>query len=199
MPRSPRNGFSSRGIGRYGSGLSPPDVERPDDERALGPERARDRAVYASACSSSVGAVARSRNRNSDRSSPTPSPPSSIACSRLGESADVGDDLDPVTVARHRRLRARGRDPPCARPCAAGGRGCARSRSADGLSCSAPCAPSRITGRAVGHLERARLDAGDGGDVERARQDGDVRRGAADVGAEAEHAATDRDSRCRRA
>ena len=75
MPRTPRNGLASAGIGRAGSGLSAPASRvrttsgRPSSARAIW------RSV--STCSSSSGSCARSRKRNSVRSRPTPSAPSS--------------------------------------------------------------------------------------------------------------------------
>ena len=102
-PRTPRNGFASGGIGRAGSGLSAPASSvrtisgRPSSARAI--------SRRVSACSSSLGSSARSRNRNSVRSSPTPSAPELHGRRRLGRGAEVGEHLDPRSVPQGAGLR----------------------------------------------------------------------------------------------
>ena len=150
--------------------------------------RATARVALASARPRS-GALSRCMKRNSLRSSPTPSPPTSTTRAASLDVADVGDDLDrddrPSSSRRRPTRRARAR---------AGSR---RSRAAaPTLRLVVPLGAMRISAgvaiehdaRAIREIERARIDAGDRGNAEPAREDRGVRRRAAGRRAEAEHA-----------
>ena len=145
MPRSPRNGFASAAIGRYGSGLSPPTSSVRMTRMRSGP-RARAMASYTVACSSSVGRGAAVHEQEL-----RPQQPDAFAAhlrhpARLVHVADVRDDLHAMPVARDGRLRRRPRAPP--RAAARRTPAVARSRlprPPTARTCSVPASPSRTT------------------------------------------------------
>ena len=119
MPRTPRNGLSSGGLGQEAQRLVGADVERADDHGAP-LQRGGDLVVGRDLLSSSEGASSRSRNRNSVRSRPTPSAPSSTAAA----ASATEPTLAPPRSSRRRACSpARSRAPGLAR---GGARGFAR-------------------------------------------------------------------------
>ena len=127
--------------------------------------------------------------RNSERSRPTPSPPRPRDLLRILESADVGKNFDAFAVGGHggfERMREVFLAPLFATRLRAGG--CAPLPPAPAFRRSVPLLPSRMTSGAVGNFQRGRLDAGQRGNAERARQNRDVRRRAAARSAKADHA-----------
>ena len=151
MPRSPRNGLSSRGNRQIRQRLVAADVERADDEQALRSERPRDVAVYASTVPPRSARSSRSRNRNSDRSRPTPSAPSATTCSASARppmfAATSTRWPSSVDAGSWRALSLPGR---CrARLLAPGARGCGRCPPVEGAAAACPRRRRESTGGAV--------------------------------------------------
>ena len=170
-------GSPPRGIGRYGSGLSPPTsrvrrvIRRPAMASAI--------ASYSPCCSSTSGAALRSRKRNSVRTRPAPSAPPRARPGRR----------PPSRGWRRRRTASRRGTRRAARRGRAGGRVARRistarrryssSSSGAGSTCSSPRPPSRTTVVPSGMLSTSRPGRHDHRDVAGPGQDGGVRRRAA--------------------
>ena len=130
------------------------DVERPDDQPPLAPERARHVACRRPAAPPRSARVARCRNRNSERSRPTASAPSATPCS-----ASASPPMFAATSTRWPSSVVAGS---CACACSARRwRACSswswwmRAMSAvDGFRRSVPSGPVEDHRRAVRQLER---------------------------------------------
>ena len=162
------------------------DVERADDQRPPAPERARDVAVDGQLLL--LGRRRRPLKEQELRSQQADGLRTERdALLGVGQPADVRGHLDAVAVERRRRFVGPLLIGPalarllCLELMDAG------DVAVDGFRRSVPLVPSRITGVPFAQVERPRVDPGHQRNLERAREDRHVRRGAARRRAQPEH------------
>ena len=186
MPRSPRKGFSSAGMGQVGQRLVPAHVQRADDEPTRGTERPGDGGV--DLCLLLLGGRRLAPQEQELGAQQAHALGAQLhRPGRLLGPSQVRSHLHGLPVPGHRRLASLLHQLPAAL--------LRRSLLLPDLlhlfagRIHAHHAPGSVQHhqRAVGHLCGAGIDGHHGRQVERARQDGDVGRGASQQGGKPEY------------